>query len=287
MSISAKIFVLIVFFAAAFLPSFSKPASSSAQADSKQDPSSTARANSKQDSSTTVGAISKQSPAKRSKETKPSKAEKIDIKARSIANWKQQEQLEALIKKSKNDIKLDELVQKHLGTGFKRASVYDLYTLEPYGDEFMGMDEAKRKEFIDYYDYARKELVVVSQGPLLRSLSHDYDLDGSQDTALIVARRVEFDKKGLPRKSEYDNRIYLVVANSENVIYFQPLKADYLELINNGRYPTRLAMGKKLTNISAPAFRVLALDGESYVLYYDRSKTAWVKMYMNDGYDGG
>ncbi len=213
--------------------------------------------------------------------------EKIDPKKRSLSNWTQQKQLEALIRRSKNDIRIDGLIEKHLGTAFKRASVYDLYPLEPYTVELDKNDEEGRKEFVAYYDYARKELVTVSQSPLLRVLHHDYDLDANRDYAVIVSRPIEYDKKGFARKPKHKERIYLLVANDSQVLYFQPLSADYLEIINNGNYPTSLAISKRLYRIPAPAFRALALDGDSYTLYYDRSKSGWVKMYTDQRGDGG
>ncbi len=219
-------------------------------------------------------------------EAKPQvKTKKIDPKKRSLANWTQQKQLEALIAKSKNDIRLDGLIEKQLGNKFKRASVYDLYPLEPYTVQFS--DEENRKEFIAYYDYARKELVGVSQGPLLRVLHQDYDLDSTKDYAIIVSRAIEYDKKGYAKKPKHKERIYLLVANDTKVLYFQPLGADYLEFINGGNYPTSLAIGKRLYRVDAPAFRVLALDGDSYALYYDKNKSGWVKIYTDGHGDGG
>ncbi len=215
------------------------------------------------------------------------KTVKINVKERSLKNWEMHRQLEALINKSKNDLRLEELIQKHLEDGFKRASIYDLYPLELYDTKLTKLDEANRAEFVDYYDYARRELISVSQGPQLKYLYQDYDQDGNGDYAVIVARRIEFDKKGLAHKPSHKDRIYLLIANTDQVNYFQPLNADYLELINGGRYPTNLAIGRRLVKVNGPAFRVLALDNESYVLYYDRNKSAWIKMYTDDRGDGG
>ncbi len=211
----------------------------------------------------------------------------IPTKERSINNWQMQRQLEALVNKSPNDLRLDELIAKQLGTKFKRASVYDLYPLEIYNSSLGKLDEAKRAEFIDYYDYARKELISVSQGAQLRYLHHDYDLDGNGDYAVIVTRPISYDKKGLARKAKHGERIYLLIANTEQVLYFQPFNADYLELINGGRYPTNLAIGRRLIKIPSPVFRVIALDGDSYVLYHDRDQASWVKIYTDERGDGG
>ncbi len=212
---------------------------------------------------------------------------KKSIKEQSINTWQQHRQLESLINKSKNDLRVDSLLQKHLGTAFKRSSIYDLYPLEPYDLDFRNMDEASKLEFLSYFDYARKELLSVSQGPLLRCLHYDFDLDGKSDYAVIVSRLWDFDSKGLPRKSKHKDRHYLLVANDYSVLYFQPLKADYLEIINNGRYPTSLIINKQISKIPSIAFRVLALDGESYILYYDRNKAAWLKTYTDSKGDGG
>jgi hypothetical protein len=64
-----------------------------------------------------------------------------------------------------------------------------------YDAKLSKLDEANRTEFIEYYDYARRELLSVSQGPQLKYLYQDYDQDGNGDYAVIVARVIQFDKK--------------------------------------------------------------------------------------------
>jgi len=212
---------------------------------------------------------------------------KINTKERSLNNWQLQRQLEALINKSPNDLRLDALIAKYAGAKFKRASAYDLYPLEIYDAKLGKLDEAKRTEFIDYYDYARRELISASQGAQLRYLYHDYDLDGNGDYAVVIARPIEYDKKGLALKAKHQERIYLLIANNDQALYFQALNADYLEIINGGIYPTSFAIGRRIIKIPSPCFRVIALDGESYVIYYDRSKSAWLKVYTDEDRDGG
>lgn len=193
-----------------------------------------------------------------------------DKKKEAIQELKASESLSVLqakILKTKIDEVLDSFIAQHLGNGYHRTTVYDLYPLQFSEKEAKTMDPEYQQELMGYYDYARDQVAKLSQGKLIKHLEIDFDQDRKKEYAVIVSTE---------QKSKKEN--YLFIANEKEALYLQPFAADYLEPVNNGNYPTTLMIGDSKQKIWSPAIKSVALDGSSYVLYFDKKHENWVKI---------
>lgn len=165
------------------------------------------------------------------------------------------------IPRTKFDEDIDEMIEVRLGVGYRRANVYDFYPLEIKG-HWMGNERQTR--LMDYYEYARTDLEHLNQSKLLKVLKQDFNLDSRTDYAVVV--------HNLAKKKNY-----LAIMNFQELHYLEPFGASYLEIMNDGRYPTTVVYksGKKRAEINVPSFRCVAFDDDDSLLYYDKESEKW------------
>lgn len=175
----------------------------------------------------------------------------------------------AEITRSSYDQKIDAIIQTALGDGYRRANIYDFYPMTLPSHKARGRNQKERKELLDYYDYARKDLEKLNQSKLLRTISLDFNLDKTPDHAIIV--------HNIKKKSNY-----LAILNRSQSLLLEEFKQSYLELMNRGRYPTTVIyeQGMQRKVISSPSIRLVAFDSPSYLLYYDRKESKWEKLLL-------
>lgn len=175
------------------------------------------------------------------------------------------------IPRSKLDVTIEEMIFLRLGDKYRRANIYDFYPEELPERKARGLDTEDQMELMDYYDYARKDLEKLNQSKFLKVIQLDFNLDGTRDYAVIV-HDIKND----------DN--YLAILNREEVLHLDNFKANYLEPVNAGHYPTKViyAKGRKHLTISTPAIRLVSFDESSTVLYYDKVKKKWQTLELDD-----
>lgn len=159
--------------------------------------------------------------------------------------------------KNRIDLVIDALVEKQLGSAFRRASAYDIYPLEIYPQEAKKLKHKEQVELMDYYNYSRKNLEKISKSPWIKFLKQDFDLDGIEDTAMLVYNIKE-------------SKIYFAILNNYKKLYLKESKADFPEKINEGKYPTKIICGKKNKQIEVPAIRLVFFDSEPEILFYNK-----------------
>lgn len=208
----------------------------------------------KEKQTTTVVEKTKQNKIKKQVEKKP---EEIDYNAQ--------------ISRTSYDHKIDGMIQTALGEEYRRANIYDFYPMVLPPHKARGRNEEERKELLDYYDYARKDLEKLNQSKLLKTITLDFNLDRTPDTAIIV--------HNIKKKTNH-----LVIINRTESLLMEDFKQNYLEIMNHGRYPTLVLyeQGTKRKTIDSPSIRLVAFDGPSYLLYYDRKGSAWDKLFLNE-----
>ncbi len=173
------------------------------------------------------------------------------------------------IVRSKFDKDIDQMISDTLGKNYRRANVYDLYPMEipQLKARFMSHDD--EIELMDYYDYARRDLIKISQSKLLKVVKLNFDRDADWDYATIV-----FDKK--------KDKLELVVMNFKENLYQKDFAADFIEEVNDGKFPTTLVFGKKRKSINSPAIRIVDFNDESKILYFDFQSKEWELIGLND-----
>ena len=175
------------------------------------------------------------------------------------------------IPRSKLDVAIEDMIHLRLGDQYRRTNVYDLYPQELPEKKARELDNEDQVKLMDYYDYARKDLEKLNQSKFLKVIQLDFNLDGTKDSAVIV-HDIKHDAN------------YLVVMNRDKVLYLDEFNASHLELIHAGHYPTNLIYqkGKKRITISTPAIRLASFDGVSTAFYYDKVKSKWASLELND-----
>ncbi|MCE2929542.1 MAG: hypothetical protein LW817_07935 [Candidatus Caenarcaniphilales bacterium] len=161
------------------------------------------------------------------------------------------------------DTQIDDLIHKNLGSHFRRTNVFDLYPNEIPAEEMEGLNYKDQVELMTYYNYARRDLEKICGSKLLRVIKIDFDLDSKIDTALIVYNL---------KKEEN----YLVIISGKEIVYQEKFKADFIEKVNEGKYPTTVIVGKNRQNISSPAIRLVGFDCEPKILYYNKTEKKFV-----------
>ncbi len=164
------------------------------------------------------------------------------------------------IPRTKFDKDIDSMIFDRLGEDYRRANVFDFYPLEVKER----MSQKDKFEMIDYYDYARRELEIVSRSKLLSVVKKDLNLDGKTDYAVLL-RNTKKDKN------------YLAIINFTDTYYLEKFEEDCLELVNYGSFPTTIVTkDEQNKTISSPVLKLISFDiKESKVLYYDRNKDKW------------
>ncbi|MDA0772445.1 MAG: hypothetical protein O3C63_05835 [Cyanobacteria bacterium] len=172
--------------------------------------------------------------------------------------------VDARIVRTRFDKDIDQMVEIQLGSDYRRANVFDFYPLELSSSQVRWKSDKKIRELMDYYEYARKDLEKLNQSKLLRVIKADMNLDSKSDYAVIV--------RNLNKQKNY-----LAIINFTETLYLKPFQASYLEIINDGKYPTMAVYkeGKKQENIKTPSFRLVAFDDDSQILYFDREADKW------------
>ena len=159
--------------------------------------------------------------------------------------------------KTSLDIKVDELISKHLDPKkYSRASIYDIYPkMEEKGSD-------KKKELAKYLNYARKDLEKISKGEYLKPIRLNFDLDGNHDYAAIL-------------RSTKKKENYLMIANDKELLLLSPFFGTHLELHNYGKYPTIVPTKEAKKTINSPAIKLVSFEKDSYILHYDRYIKNW------------
>ncbi len=167
-----------------------------------------------------------------------------------------------IIKKTVFDNQVDALVEKHLGTGFHRASVYDFYPMN-LPPKLAKLKESQRLEWVEYFSYTRRDLQKLSQGDLLKVLKADFDGDRVVDHVVIA-----YDAKTEAKK--------LLIANSNKILLQEDFEDGYLESFNSGLPgSTVIHKGGKFFS-SGPCFRLQGFETPSSIVCY--SKAIWTKL---------
>ncbi len=177
---------------------------------------------------------------------------------------KQIANVDSRIVRSRFDREIDQVIDLRFGFNYRRANVYDFYPLELSNSKARWKSHKEERKLMDYYEYARKDLAKLNQSKLLRVIKADLNQDSTVDYAVIV-RNLQKQKN------------YLAIINFAETLYLKPFQASYLEIINDGKFPTTAVYkhGKKRQLIKAPSFRLVAFDGERKILYFDKGSDKW------------
>lgn len=172
------------------------------------------------------------------------------------------------VKKSAHDLKIDKLITHALGKEYRRSTIYDIYPVELPEHTAKRMKISDQVELVEYYDYARANLKHISNGVLPQVVKLNFDGDALWDYATIV-----FNKK--------TKMNYLVIINEDKILYGKSFEEDYLEPVNQGRFPTVIPVGRKRKNVNSPAMKLVAFDGTSHILFFDRQNKNWNKISLD------
>ncbi len=166
------------------------------------------------------------------------------------------------IPRNKLDERLDHSIHERYGDDYRRANVYDLYPMELPRNKTARLGHKGEVELMEYYIYARKNLEKVSKSQLLKAESCDFDMDGDTETAVIVWNT----KRKEP---------YLAIFNKQSELYFKEFKADFIELVNHGKYPSGIFDDKKIRTLHSPTLRIIDFGEYNQILYYDKKEKSW------------
>lgn len=169
------------------------------------------------------------------------------------------------IEKNKFDLEIDDLLSNTVGQNYRRALVSDLYPYELTKEQSRELDFKQQVELMDYFNYARKDLENISEGPLLKVIKLNFDGNALQDYAIVT-------------HNEKLAKNFLLILNKNKVLYKQEFEADYLEPVNGGRFPVTMPFENKRKTVYSPCIRLIAFDGEIKVMYFDRKEQHWVKI---------
>lgn len=161
------------------------------------------------------------------------------------------------------DKEIDQIIEKVLGSDYRRANVYDFYPLEIPANKSRSLSHHEQVKLMDYYNYARKDLENISQSKLLKVVELDFNLDHQKDFAVIVR-----DKKA--------SLNMLAILNNEESLFISHFKADFIEKVNDGKFPTTVVYSRnKKKKINAPSMRIIAFDSLSQIMYFDQKSNSW------------
>ena len=160
------------------------------------------------------------------------------------------------------DKDIDAIVQKHLGSDFRRANVFDFYGMELTQERVSGLNAKETAEVMDYYNYARKDLEKICRSKFIPVVKMDLNGDKELDYSIVV-------------KNLLADKIMLAIVNSKGKIYLEPFNATFVEKVNEGNFPTTVVLGTKRRTINSPSLRLVAFEEESQILYYDQKKKTW------------
>jgi hypothetical protein len=166
------------------------------------------------------------------------------------------------IPRTQYDRDLEAIVQKHLGSDFRRANVFDFYGMELTQERIRGLNAKEAAEVMDYYNYARKDLEKICRSKFIPVVKMDMNGDRELDYSIVV-------------KNLVSDQIMLAIVNSKGKIYLQPFKATFIEKVNEGNYPTTVVLGTKRRTINSPSLRLVAFEEDSQILYFDQKKKSW------------
>jgi len=169
---------------------------------------------------------------------------------------------DAEIPRTQYDRDLEAIVLKHLGSGFRRANVFDFYGMELTQERVSGLTAKESAEVMDYYNYARKDLEKICRSKFIPVVKMDMNGDRESDYSVVV-------------KNLVSDQIMLAILNSKGKIYLEPFKATFIEKVNEGNYPTTVVLGKTRRTINSPSLRLVAFEEDSQILYFDQKKKSW------------
>lgn len=172
------------------------------------------------------------------------------------------------LNKTAFDREIDELIANTVGPAYRRATIYDIYPVELSKNQAKRMKHREQAELMDYYDYARTNLKDISHGVLPKVVKLNFDGDALWDYSILVNHI----------KSKEN---YLIVVNKKKILYGKKFEEDYLEPLNEGRFPTVIPIGHKRKTIHAPAMKMIAFDGDSHILFFDRENKNWNKVVLD------
>ncbi|MEY3369414.1 MAG: hypothetical protein RLZZ361_84 [Cyanobacteriota bacterium] len=166
------------------------------------------------------------------------------------------------IPRTQHDKEMDTIVQKHLGSDFRRANVFDFYGMELTQERISGLNAKEAAEVMEYYNYARKDLEKICRSKFIPVVKMDMNADRELDYSIVV-------------KNLVSDQIMLAIVNSKGKIYLEPFKATFIEKVNEGNYPTTVVLGAKRRTINSPSLRLVAFEEDSQILYFDQKKKSW------------
>lgn len=164
--------------------------------------------------------------------------------------------------RDKKDQQIDELIQERYGDQYRRANVYDLYPMEIPKSKSMFMDKKSEIELMEYYVYARKNLEKVSKSKFLNAVRANFDLDKDYEYAVVLYE---------PSSAKY----HLAIFNAQEELYFENFEDDFVELVNEGKYPTSIFDKGKPKSLKSPTLRVVNFGEYNKILYFDGKSKSW------------
>ena len=168
-------------------------------------------------------------------------------------------------KKPKSQIKVEEILSKHLDGEFSLATVEDIFPYELDERRQKKLTRKSQAQLRDYYNYVRRDLEHLSGGQFLKYINKDLDLDGRRDYAVVAINRKNKKKS-------------FVIVNEDKVLYQEDFDKTYFELVNEGKYPLKLDTGKNLKQVNSTCLRLRPFDGEQDFIFFDRYKKDWVRI---------
>jgi hypothetical protein len=166
------------------------------------------------------------------------------------------------IPRTQYDRDIEAIVQKHLGSDFRRANVFDFYEMELTQERVEGLTAKEVAEVMDYYNYARNDLQKICHSKFIPVVKMDLNGDRELDYSIVV-------------KNLISGKIMLAIVNSKGKIYLEPFGATFIEKVNDGNYPTTVVLGAKRRTINSPSLRLVAFEEDSQILFYDQKKKTW------------
>lgn len=164
--------------------------------------------------------------------------------------------------RDKKDEQIDELIRDRYGSEYRRANVYDLYPMEIPKSKSMFMDKKSEIELMEYYVYARKNLEKVSKSKFINAERANFDLDKDYEYAVILYT---------PEKDKF----HLAIFNVNEELYFEDFDADFIELVNDGKYPTSIFDKAKPKHLKVPTLRIIDFGEYNKILYFDPKSKSW------------
>lgn len=163
-------------------------------------------------------------------------------------------------KKNWWDNRVDKVITKHLGSFYRRATIFDIYPDPKIRNK--KKPSKKEREILEYLTYVRRDLRKISQSDFLKFLRYNFDGDYEHDYAVVVT-------------STKNGKNALLIANDEKVLSFQNFNETHLEPINDGKFPVTIATSTGTKKIFSPAFKVISFEKDSKVVYFDRKIKEW------------